>query len=94
MKNNWPAKIALEDRIAAHGYTLRYVEYCEDAQTPGFLGQIRGVTDHKGKTIKIGLKANPTPALIEDILEHELRHIEEPDWECGSPKYGALGHSL
>lgn len=94
MKDNWPAKTLLEDRITAHGYALRYVEYCEDAQTPGLLGQVRGVTDHKRKTIKIGTKANPTPALIEDILAHELRHIEEPDWKCGSPEYGTFGHRI
>ena len=74
----------LERRIRAHGYALRYVEYCEDARTPGLLGQIRGVTDHERREVKIGTKANPTTFEMMDILTHELRHLDEPDWDCGN----------
>lgn len=77
-------KREIEARIAAHGYTLRYVDYCEDARTPGFLGQIRGVTDHERKEVKISRMANRTDAEMLDILQHELRHLDEPDWDCGN----------
>lgn len=73
----------LERRIRGHGYELRYVEYCEDARTPGLLGQIRGVTDYERKEVKIGMVANPTTAAMLDILAHELRHLDEPKWDCG-----------
>lgn len=74
----------LEQRIYAHGYKLRFVDYCEDSRTPGFLGQIRGVTDHERREVKISTKANPTDADMLDILAHELRHLDEPDWDCGN----------
>jgi hypothetical protein len=74
---------ALTSRIRWRGYNVRLVEYCEDSRTPGFLGQIRGVTDHERKEVKIGMKANNTPKLMAEILAHELRHIEEPEWDCG-----------
>lgn len=77
-------KSALEAAIAAHGFTLRFVQYCEDSQTPGFLGQIRGVTDRTNKVVKIGLAANKTAAKINEILRHELRHLDEPEWDCGN----------
>ena len=79
----------VEGRIRAHGFALRYVEWCEDAQTPGFLGQIRGVTDPVGKTVKISLRANPLRCDMLDILKHELRHIEDPAWDCGSRHIGS-----
>lgn len=72
------------ERIEGHGYTLRLVEFCEDAETPGLLGQIRGAVNHDRRDVKIGLKANPTSAALAEALEHELRHIEEPEWDCGN----------
>lgn len=78
------SKDELEKRIRAHGYDVRYVEYCEDSRTPGFLGQIAGVCDHNVPEVKIGLKANPTPEQLLATLRHELRHLDEPDWDCGN----------
>jgi hypothetical protein len=77
-------KQELERRIRAHGFSIRYVEYCEDGDTPGGLGSIRGVTNWSKREIKIGLKANRTKAELVDCLAHELRHIEQPDWDCGN----------
>jgi hypothetical protein len=74
----------LERQIRSHGFAVRYVDWCEDAQTPGLLGQIRGVTDRRGKVVKIGRMANQTQAEMIDILRHELRHIEDPGWDCGN----------
>lgn len=87
-------KADLERRIAAHGFTLRYVEYCEDSRTPGFLGQIRGVTDRERREVKVGLRANPTPGALLDILAHELRHLDEPEWDCGNrDSFGRGSHA-
>lgn len=75
-------RILLEQRIKGHGFAVRYVEFCEDARTPGFLGQIRGVVDRELREVKISRRANPTEADMEAILTHELRHLEEPAWQC------------
>jgi hypothetical protein len=77
-------KEEIEERIRAHGFALRYVQYCEDSRTPGFLGQIKGVTDWTRKEVKIGCKANPTDDAMLETLAHELRHLDEPDWDCGN----------
>jgi selenophosphate synthetase-related protein len=74
----------LHSRIESHGFSVKYVEYCEDASTPGLLGQIRGVTNRERREVKISLKSNPRVEDLHEILEHELRHIEEPDWDCGN----------
>lgn len=74
----------IEDRIRAHGFELVYQDWCECADTPGLLGQIRGVTDRNKRIVRISTNANGTPELMEDILRHELRHLDEPDWDCGN----------
>jgi hypothetical protein len=74
---------AIEREIESHGFTVRYVEYCEDARTPGFLGQIAGVTDWGNREVKIATH-NRTPKEILETLEHEARHVREPDWDCGN----------
>lgn len=75
---------AIEARIRAHGFALIHVDWCEDARTPGFLGHMRGVTDWERKVVKISLLANPTRGEMLEILEHELRHLDEPEWDCGN----------
>ena len=77
-------KDKLEDRIRAHGFELIYQESCENSRTPSFLGPIKGVTDWDNKEVRIGLKANPTDDDILETLAHELRHLDEPDWDCGN----------
>ena len=72
------------DEIVAHGFTLRFVEYCEDARTPGLLGQIRGVSDWGRREVKISTKANPTDEALADIIGHEARHVRDPEWDCGN----------
>lgn len=76
--------LTLEQRIVAHGYELVYVEWCENSVTPGLLGQIRGVTDRNRKVVRISLNANPTVDDMVEILRHELRHLDEPSWDCGN----------
>jgi|SRR5215831_14707663 len=70
--------------IRAEGYTVRFVPYCEDAETPGFvLGAIMGVTDTENKTIKIKTR-RMNPQQIEAALHHELAHargaMKGPDY--------------
>lgn len=72
-----------------HGFTLVYVDYCEDAETPGLLGAYKGVTMHEKKKVKIATKLWSREE-IADTLEHELHHVEDPLWDCGSGG-GVLG---
>lgn len=74
----------LVDAIESHGFEVKFVEYCENGETPGFLGHIKGVTDWERKLVRIGTKANPGTTYIVATLEHELRHVQDPDWDCGS----------
>lgn len=73
-----------EAEIRERGFTIRYVDYCEDSRTPGLLGQIAGVTDWERREVKIGLKATPTSEARAAILEHEARHVRDPEWDCGN----------
>ena len=74
----------LEERITSLGFHIIYQDYCECADTPGFPGQIRGVTDRNRQVVRISRVANPKAADLIEILEHELKHIEDPTWDCGN----------
>lgn len=75
--------VELESEIRSHGFTVRYVEYCEDSRTPGLLGQIAGVTDWNLREVKIKTHGQ-TDAQVVSALEHEARHVREPEWDCGN----------
>jgi hypothetical protein len=75
---------AAEEAIREAGFTLRYVEYCEDAETPGLLGYYRGATNQDLKVVKVSTKVNDTPELMAEVLEHELHHVLDPTWDCGN----------
>lgn len=84
-------KTELEVQIADHGFALRYVEHCEDAQTPGVLGYYRGVTSYKRREVKIATKKMTplgiAPCDAREIiaaLTHELHHVSDPAWDCGN----------
>jgi hypothetical protein len=83
-KESMDAALNLQAIIAALGYRVQFVDYCECADTPGLLGQIRGVTYHTKRLVRIGKKANPTEADMIAILAHEARHVANPDWDCGN----------
>jgi hypothetical protein len=57
------------------GYTVEFKDYCEDAETPGFLGSIAGVVCEHRKAIKVSVK-NRDEDDICDILAHEIRHLK------------------
>jgi hypothetical protein len=60
--------------IKAAGYAVAFVPYCEDHETPGFLGQIAGVTMYAEKKVKIATRRK-SPQHIEAALAHELEHV-------------------
>ena len=55
MKANYrsPQIRRLVERARAMGWSVEFVDYCEDAETPGMLGQIGGVCVHARKAIKV-----------------------------------------
>jgi hypothetical protein len=91
-------KAQLEAEIAAEAFELRYVEFCEDARTPGILGYYAGVTLREERIVKVStMKTYPIGGGFVDtvdrdireiiaILQHELRHVREPEWDCGNRK--------
>jgi hypothetical protein len=85
------AKNQVEKAIASYGFTLRYVDYCEDGRTPGLLGMFAGVTDWQRKEVKIRTKGR-TDAEILETLGHELHHVTDPSWDCGSRDAFGRGH--
>jgi hypothetical protein len=80
---------AAEEAIRELGFELRYVEFCEDAETPGLLGAYGGVTLHEKRKVKVKTHG-VSRAELADVLEHELRHVRDPLWDCGSGG-GVLG---
>lgn len=60
--------------IQAEGYTVHFVEWCEDTETPGFLGHYVGVTDHVRRKVKIRTTGSSGRVLLA-ALRHELEHV-------------------
>lgn len=69
--------------LRTRGWSLELREYGEDHETPGLLGQIRGVTVWGRRAVKIALRPHDSLADLADTFEHELRHVREPEWDCG-----------
>jgi hypothetical protein len=89
----------LIDRAHALGWTLELKEFCEDAETPGFLGSRLGICVMSRKAIKIRTSGR-TQAQIVAAIEHELRHAtgteEAGDDDahgirCGGSRRGIFG---
>lgn len=74
----------VENEIRAEGYTLTYRPYVEDHKTPGFPGMIQGRTGYKDREVVLSTVAVKTDIARLRVLRHELRHIREPEWVCGS----------
>ena len=77
----------VEMQICIAGYRVVYRDFVEDHKTPGFLGMIAGRVDHEDQEVVISTKATPSPILRLRTLKHELRHIQEPDWDCGNRSF-------
>lgn len=78
-----PEVVTVQREIEQLGFIVRFVDYCEDADTPGLLGQIAGATNWDGREVKIATKGRRTAELVE-TLKHELHHVEDPTWDCGN----------
>jgi hypothetical protein len=70
---------ALVAEVEAEGWTVRFVKYCEDTQTPGFLGQLGGVTLATERLIKIRTYKMTLRQRLA-ILEHEIEHMHGAEW--------------
>lgn len=92
--NAWAKRTiaTVEQAIAERGFTLRYVAFCEDATTPGILGYYLGVTSHKRLEVKVStLQTTGRRRLVKRnvrqlaaIMLHELKHVTQPEWDCGN----------
>lgn len=57
------------------GWTVQFVEFCEDAETPGMLGALGGVCFLDEKRIKVrtrGMSREQIAAIVEHELEHAM----------------------
>lgn len=86
-----PSDRAALERIGAvhlelleRGWTFRLVEFAEDAKTPGLLGQIKGTTCWDDLEVKVALRPHDSLTELAETCEHELRHVREPEWDCGN----------
>lgn len=76
------------NKAEALGYTVKFVPFVEDAQTPGvLLGKMAGVTLTDLKLIKIRTKGLSKAQIIA-ALEHELEHAEGKEWGTDHPDLG------
>lgn len=73
-----------ESAVRAADFTLTYRPYVEDSLTPGFPGMIEGRTDRNGREVVVSTVAVKTDVARLRVLRHELRHISDPEWDCGS----------
>jgi hypothetical protein len=75
------------------GFRVEFLPFCEDTETPGFLGQILGVVCEERKAIKIKI-ARRTEKQICDTLAHEIDHVlgnEENGKVMHGPSDGICG---
>lgn len=82
-----PAIRRAVERARQIGYTVEFKDYCEDAETPGFIGQFAGVCVQSRKAIKVRIKGM-TKAQIAGIIEHELEHAEGKERGSDRPELG------
>lgn len=76
------------DRARKLGYTVEFVQFCEDARTPyPILGRLGGVCDRERRAIKVRTFGNSREH-IAAILEHELEHAEGKDRGTDYPHLG------
>lgn len=82
--------IAAEAAITEAGFTLRYVDVCEDGDAPGLIGMGAGVTVWGIREVRI--RKMLSGIHLAEVLEHELAHVQErPGYERGT--HGLFGGS-
>jgi len=82
-----PAIRRAVDRAKRLGYTVRFVKFCEDSETPGILGQMAGVCLREAKLIKVRTEGM-SRVQIAAIIEHELEHAQGADRGTDHPELG------
>jgi hypothetical protein len=75
------------DEARVIGWIVEMNEWCEDAETPGFIGQVAGVCIHDRKSIKIRTHGR-TQKQIAFALEHEIQHARGMDRIQDNPSTG------
>lgn len=82
-----PAVVLAARAIEAEGYAVEFRPYCEDAETPGLLGMIGGVTVHHRRAVKVATEGRD-PSAVVAVLRHELEHVRGTDHGSDNPEYG------
>jgi len=82
-----PAIRRAVERARKIGYTVQFVDFCEDPETPGFLGQMAGVCIRESKRIKVRTNGM-SRTHIAAIIEHELEHAEGAEHGTDRPELG------
>lgn len=65
--------------MEANGYRLEWVEWCESAEAPGWLGEKAGITLQHVQVVRVRTPGM-TGAQVVAIVEHELEHVLGADW--------------
>jgi hypothetical protein len=77
------------ERARALGWTVEFRPYCEDAETPGFLGLLAGVCLHDRRAIKVRV-TGMSREQIAAIIEHEIEHAEGAERGTDHPDLGLV----
>lgn len=85
--NRSPEIRRLQQEARRLGYTVLFVDYCEDASTPGLIGALGGVCDYERKQIKVATRHH-SKAKIAAILSHELEHAAGAEHGTDYPEHG------
>lgn len=75
------------DHAKAQGWIVELREYCEDSETPGFLGQYVGVCCHDRKAIKVRTTGMGVDQIVA-VIEHELEHASGKKKASDRPDLG------
>lgn len=82
-----PAIRRAVEQARALGYTVRFMDFVESAETPGLLGAIGGLCDRERKEIRVRVKGM-SRAQIAAIIEHELEHAGGAEHGTDRPELG------
>ena len=75
------------DNVNARGWTVELRAYCEDSETPGFLGQYAGLCCHDLKAIMVKTTDMRFDQIVA-VIEHELEHASGKKKATDRPELG------
>lgn len=73
--------------IEAEGFTVEFKDWCEDGETPGFLGMFAGLTLPHRKAVKVRTHGFSVEE-IRAVLKHELEHVQGKEYGTDCPEHG------